>query len=243
MVAPEHEPLEDQVEVDGFFLGGLEGGPQRRPPARQQVGVAVEVRGAGSGRLRLQVLQDASSASLGAFAQATTARARSCTPTTGRYNGLGTLGYEHRPRSERARRPSDARATTTSISPPPRARGLDGEDDQQAEEVAMALERLGRRREHRGRVLGWTSDPVVPVGQVGEEALRAALHDGEQDSVLRAVVVVDRALEMPASSTTRASIAMAHSSRPVKARGSTSSTPFPHQPSPVRGVYPEKPNP
>jgi hypothetical protein len=95
MVAPEREPLEDQVEVDEFFLGGLEGGPQGRPPARQQV---VEVRGAGSGRLRLQVLQDASSASLGAFAQATTARARSCTPTAGRHNGLGTLGYEHRPR-------------------------------------------------------------------------------------------------------------------------------------------------
>ena len=30
MVAPEREPLEDQVEVEEFFLGGLKGGPQLR---------------------------------------------------------------------------------------------------------------------------------------------------------------------------------------------------------------------
>jgi len=75
MAAPEREPLKREVEVDEFFLGGLEqdlrGGRQRGEKAL--VGVALEVRGRGSGRLRLQVLVDASGDSLGPFVQATTA--------------------------------------------------------------------------------------------------------------------------------------------------------------------------
>ncbi len=70
----------------------------------------------------------------------------------------------------------------------PMGRRLHGEDDQQAKEVGMALERLGSRREHGRQVLGGTSDPAVPVGEVGEEALGATLHDGEQDAVLGPVV-------------------------------------------------------
>ena len=62
MVAPEREPLRREVEIDEFFLGGyeegLKGGRQRGKKAL--VGVAIEVRGAGSGRLRLAVLPDAS---------------------------------------------------------------------------------------------------------------------------------------------------------------------------------------
>ena len=60
------EPLTGEVEVDEGFLGGrdtdLRGGRQRH--GKPLVGVAVEVRGDGSGRLRLQLLPDASSASL-----------------------------------------------------------------------------------------------------------------------------------------------------------------------------------
>jgi len=55
MIAPERTLLSDEVEVDEFFLGGLEeglkGGRQRGKKAL--VGVAIEVRGRGSGRLRL----------------------------------------------------------------------------------------------------------------------------------------------------------------------------------------------
>ena len=62
MVAPEREPLRDEVEVDEGFVGGVDA---RRRAGRDRVGkrlvgVAVEVRGAGSGRLRLATLPDAS---------------------------------------------------------------------------------------------------------------------------------------------------------------------------------------
>jgi transposase-like protein len=93
------------VEVDEFFLGGYEEGLKRRPPARQEalVGVAVEVRGRGSGRLRLEVLKDASGDSLGAFIKATTdAGATLHTDGWRGYRGVGKLGYDHRPRKQAA---------------------------------------------------------------------------------------------------------------------------------------------
>ena len=69
MVAPERQPLTEEVEVDEGFLGGrdtdLRGGRQRN--GKPLVGVAVEVRGKGSGRLRLRLLPDASAASLTRF--------------------------------------------------------------------------------------------------------------------------------------------------------------------------------
>jgi hypothetical protein len=110
MVAPEREPLGDEVEVDEFFLGGLEegleGGRQRGKKAL--VGVAVEVRGRGSGRVRLRVLADASGDSLGAFVKDTTA-AGTIVHTDGwaGYSGLRGLGYDHRPRSQRAAPPGE----------------------------------------------------------------------------------------------------------------------------------------
>jgi len=105
MVAPEREPLKREVEVDEFFLGGLEEGLRggRQRGKKTLVGVAVEVRGRGSGRVRLQVLTDASGDSLGPFVQATTpAGATVHTDGWSGYHGLADLGYEHRPRSQRA---------------------------------------------------------------------------------------------------------------------------------------------
>jgi len=105
MVAPEREQLKGEIEADEFFLGGyeegLKGGRQRGEKAL--VGVAVEVRGRGSGRVRLQVLCDASGDSLGAFITATTATA-AIVHTDGwpGYNGLTKLGYDRRARSQRA---------------------------------------------------------------------------------------------------------------------------------------------
>ncbi len=103
MVAPERTLLKDEVEIDEFFLGGyeegLKGGRQRGK--KTLCGVAIEVRGRGSGRLRLAVLPDAKSVSLGAFATATT--------TTGAivhtdgwqgYKQLPSVGFEHRPLSQ-----------------------------------------------------------------------------------------------------------------------------------------------
>jgi hypothetical protein len=105
MVAPEREPLHDEVEIDEFFLGGHDEGRRggRQHGKKALCGIAIEVRGQGSGRLRLAVLADASGASLGAFAQATTA-AGAIVRTDGwpGYKGLAKLGYDHRPRVQRA---------------------------------------------------------------------------------------------------------------------------------------------
>jgi hypothetical protein len=100
MVAPEREPLKGEVEVDEFYLGGLE----ERVPGRERVkqtlvGVAIEVRGRGSGRLRLRVLADVSRHSLLAFVQsAVSVDAIVHTDRCKGYDRLSSLGYQHRPR-------------------------------------------------------------------------------------------------------------------------------------------------
>jgi len=105
MVAPERQALAPEVEVDECFLGGdepgLRGGRQRGE--KSLVAVAVEVRGRGSGRLCLQMVPDASATSLGGFVQATIAPG-AIVHTDGwlGYVKLGELGFEHRPRSQRA---------------------------------------------------------------------------------------------------------------------------------------------
>jgi transposase-like protein len=100
MVAPEREPLRGEVEVDEFYLGGLdETHVGRRLGARKALcGVAVEVRGRGSGRVRLAVLEDLSGRSLGSFVNATTeAGAIVHTDSWGGYRPLGRAGFDHRP--------------------------------------------------------------------------------------------------------------------------------------------------
>jgi transposase-like protein len=110
MVAPERGPLKGEVEVDEFFIGGpeegLRGGRQRG--TKVLVGIAIEVGGAGSGRVRLQVLPDASGDSLGPFVQSTTA-AGAIVHTDGwrGYLGLSKLGYEHRPRKQQTVAPGE----------------------------------------------------------------------------------------------------------------------------------------
>jgi transposase-like protein len=105
MVAPEREPLWGEVEVDEFFLGGLEEGQRggRQRGRKALCAVAVEVRGQGSGRLRLAVLEDASRASLTAFVRVSVAPG-AIVHTGGwhGYNGLAAAGYERRRRSQMA---------------------------------------------------------------------------------------------------------------------------------------------
>jgi len=96
MVALERAKLTDEVEVDEGFLGGrdtdLRGGRQRH--GKPLVGVAVEVRGNGSGRLRLQLLPDASAASLTAFVASSVATG-AIVHTDGwqGYSGLQAAGF------------------------------------------------------------------------------------------------------------------------------------------------------
>jgi len=104
MVAPEREPLSDEVEVDEAFVGGRHserrGGRQR--DGKTLVGVAVEQRGRGSGHLRLKVLPDASQATLGPWVSATV-KSGAVVHTDGwdGYGKLSSLGFDHRPRRKR----------------------------------------------------------------------------------------------------------------------------------------------
>lgn len=101
MIAPERTLLTGEVEIDEFFLGGheigLKGGRQHGKKAL--ISAAIEVRGRGSGRLRLQLLPNSQAGAIEAFTVATTMPG-AIVHTDGlfSYNGLPGLGYEHRPR-------------------------------------------------------------------------------------------------------------------------------------------------
>lgn len=88
MVNPEREPTVGPVEVDECFVGGHEAGRrgERQRGTKALVIVAVEVRGAGSGGIRLQVIDNASANTLCAFVRASRPGRRS-TPTAGTLTG------------------------------------------------------------------------------------------------------------------------------------------------------------
>jgi len=104
MVNPERTLLTGAVEVDECFVGGLDrslrGGRQHGTKAL--VVVAVEVRGAGSGRVRMQVIDDASTATLTGFVrEVVEPGAVVHTDGWNSYRRLAKLDYEHRPRTQR----------------------------------------------------------------------------------------------------------------------------------------------
>ncbi len=110
MVAPERALLRGEVEIDECFIGGLEPGLRggRQHGKKVLVGVAIEVRGRGSGRLRLGVLADASGASLGPFAaQTTEPEAIVHTDGLAGYRRLARDGFDHRPRPAKAAHPGE----------------------------------------------------------------------------------------------------------------------------------------
>ena len=107
MVNPERGQLTGAVEVDECFVGGhaegLRGG--REHGVKALVVVAVEIRGVGSGRVRLQVIDDAAAGTLCGFVTATVASGTAVhTDAWQGYKRLTRLGYDHRPRSQRAHR-------------------------------------------------------------------------------------------------------------------------------------------
>ena len=110
MVAPEREPLRGEVEVDETLVGGVREGRHvaRRRGEKALVGVMVEMRSSGSGRLRLQVLPDASGDTLISWLSELVAPGAIVHTDGWRgYSGLAGVGYEHRPRLQR-REHSDA---------------------------------------------------------------------------------------------------------------------------------------
>jgi transposase-like protein len=107
MVNPEREPLTGQVEVDECFVGGIEAGLRggRARGAKALVAVGVEVRGAGSGRVRMAVIADASASALTGFVRDNVAAGATVhTDAWKGYRPLSRLGYDHQPRSQRAAR-------------------------------------------------------------------------------------------------------------------------------------------
>ena len=103
MVRPGREPLKDKVEVDETYIGGPEAGLRggRELIEKALVVGAVEVRGKASGRVRLQVVPDASGRSLTGFVEANVERgALVLTDGWGAYGPLSDMGYKHRPRTQ-----------------------------------------------------------------------------------------------------------------------------------------------
>lgn len=115
MVNPERQQLLDEVEVDECLIGGHEDGLRggRARCAKALVAVGVEVRGAGSGRVRMALIDDVSAATLTGFVRGNVAMGAAVhTDAWTSYLPLGKLGYDHQPRSQRAA--SAARTSTRS---------------------------------------------------------------------------------------------------------------------------------
>jgi transposase-like protein len=111
MVAPDRELLTGPAEVDEFQLGGRDDGKtgaRRWDSKKALVAIAVERRGAGSGRVRLAVVPDASADSLCGFVAAVlTPAATVHTDAWQSYRRLTTLGYDHQYRPQRTAPPGD----------------------------------------------------------------------------------------------------------------------------------------
>ena len=100
MVRPSREPLKEKVEVDESYIGGPKAGRDGRQLVENAlVAAAVEVRGKASGRVRLQVVRDASSFVLARFVKANVEHgAIVMTDAWRSYEALSWMGYRHRPR-------------------------------------------------------------------------------------------------------------------------------------------------
>lgn len=100
MVRPGREALMGQVEVDEGYVGGAESGVQgRQTEDKSVVAVAVEVKGRGAGRLRMEKVADASGNSLEAFVAGNVAPGSTVrTDGWSGYAGLRAAGYRHRAR-------------------------------------------------------------------------------------------------------------------------------------------------
>ncbi|TLN00154.1 IS1595 family transposase, partial [bacterium] len=101
MVRPGRDRLTGEVEVDESYVGGKEAGVTGRKATKKSiVAIAAEIRGRGIGRIRMSVVNDASSKSLVPFVQATVCeRAVVRTDAWRGYSGLDELGYFHRPKN------------------------------------------------------------------------------------------------------------------------------------------------
>ncbi len=97
MVDPARKPLQGEVEVDESYVGGKEKGVRGRLTKKKAiVACAVENTDKGFGRIRLQIVDDVTQASLEAFVN-DTVEGGATTITDGwkGYNSLGKAGFNH----------------------------------------------------------------------------------------------------------------------------------------------------
>jgi hypothetical protein len=103
MIAPERGLLIGEVEIDEFFLGGHENGLKggRQHGKKALIDAVIEVRGQGSGRLRLQVLPSSQAATVRATSQL---RGRRALAAAGASRDLQPQGLDARHPPRRLRR-------------------------------------------------------------------------------------------------------------------------------------------
>jgi transposase-like protein len=98
MVRPGRDRLQGEVEVDESYVGGIEEGVYgRETEDKAIVAVAAEIRGRGTGRIRLRQVTDVSGDALRPFVQDVVEPGSVIvTDGWGAYSGLVELGYVHR---------------------------------------------------------------------------------------------------------------------------------------------------
>ena len=101
MVRPGRDLLGGAVEVDETYVGGRETGVVgRQTKTKSIVAIAAEVRGRGTGRIRMSRVEDVAARSLIPFVQTTVAPGATVrTDGWSAYSGLANQGYDHQPRS------------------------------------------------------------------------------------------------------------------------------------------------
>jgi len=98
MVRPGRDRLSGEVEVDETYVGGVEANVVGRKTTKKSIVViAVEIRGRGSGRVRMSRVEDVSAESLLPFVKAAVCPGAVVhTDGWNGYNGVAGLGYDHR---------------------------------------------------------------------------------------------------------------------------------------------------
>ena len=101
MVRPTRERLDGEVEVDETYLGGTEANVVGRQTNKKSIVViAAEMRGQGTGRIRMGPVADVSGDSLIPFVQAAVSPGAVVHTDGWRgYSGLGRAGYDHHSKS------------------------------------------------------------------------------------------------------------------------------------------------
>ena len=106
MLRPNRDQLTGPVEVDETFIGGAHAGKRGRGAAGKTLVIgAVEVRGDGSGRVRLSRIPSATKAQLEEFVRSNVVEGGSVfTDRWPSYDGLAVLGYDHQPEIQGGKR-------------------------------------------------------------------------------------------------------------------------------------------